>query len=83
LQEKQVSIGSNQIQSTINNESTKLKHFSQTKKRRLKKAAKTVTLSDLPALQNVDESCSEILEIQSRPNCFPIRIKINKSYQNK
>jgi hypothetical protein len=37
-----------------------------------------VALSDLPALQDIDESYSEILEIQSRPNCSPIRIKINK-----
>jgi hypothetical protein len=78
LQEKQVSVDSNQTQSTISGESTKSRHFSQIKRKRLKKSAKMVKLSDLPALQQIDETDSEILEIQSHPNSSPIRIKINK-----
>jgi hypothetical protein len=78
LQEKQVSVDSNETQPIISGEPTKSRHFLQTKRKRLRKAAKMVKLSDLPALQNVDESDSEILEIQSHPNSSPIRIKINK-----
>jgi hypothetical protein len=36
------------------------------------------TLSDLPALQNTDESYSKILEIQSHPSYTLVSVTINK-----
>jgi hypothetical protein len=37
------------------------------------------TLSDLPALQNTDESYSKILEIQSHPSYTLVSVTINKN----